>query len=162
MLSRIYTWSEQIGLIGTIFATVAWPSIGSVLVVVVSGATALNLTVALILTVVLALLVGFSCLVSCWLISAHIEYHQRGYRVCLVTGDEWRYDEQIDGRTRSLPLVRRIIGSGYPAPSEVRLPDGELWRRLMPGWAHDRRAEIADRIGKCFGTEVGGLVVFKE
>jgi hypothetical protein len=154
MLLRVLTLSNGIGLAGTTFLAAAWLGMGAALVVAASTALAAYPVIALIAAALLALPVAFGGLVSYWAISDHLEFRSRGYRVCWVAGNEWRYEEQVDGKLRSLVVVRKITGPGYPAPSEVRMP-------AMPEWAQGRRADVANQIGKCFGTDRGARIVFK-
>ena len=110
---------------------------------------------------VLVAIVGIGGLIGLWLTFDQIDYLRRGYRVRRTSGDNWLYEERVSNRTmRSLPFVRTIIGEGYPAASEVRIPSETYWESEAPHWARGRRAEIGGRIAECFGADRGARIVF--
>jgi hypothetical protein len=109
----------------------------------------------------IGVIIGLGGLVSFWLISEHIAFLKRGFRVRWVKAGHWLYEERAStGEARLLPCERVTTGDGYPAPCEVRMTSASAWNSRMPSWAWNRRQEILRRIALCFGAERGGAVSF--
>lgn len=93
-----------------------------------------------------------------------IDFRKRGYRVRRIQPKElvrWTlgpkecvYEERDpDGSIRALPFVRIVVELGYPARSEIVLPEELRWNDDAPAWARGRRAQIVERIVDALGTE---------
>jgi hypothetical protein len=162
VLTRIARASERIGFLPTVICVLSWLVIGAFGVRLMASAPwRPSLVVACMIA--LGALIGAGGLVGFWLIADHVDYIRIGYRVRWLRDDDYLYEERMQGgAVRSLPIVRRIVGEGYPAPSEVHLLSEASWPSDAPQWARGRRAEIADRIARCFGSEQGGEVRFAE
>jgi hypothetical protein len=79
------------------------------------------------------LIVGLGGLVSSWLISEHIEFFTRGFRMQWVKEGHWLYEERAPtGEARLLPCERVTTGDGgqrIPVPFSPQYPP-ELLARL--------------------------------
>lgn len=150
------------GLIPTVGCVLVWLCGGERVAVLVGQALArVAPDLALGLSAAIGVIVGLGGLVSFWLISDHIEFFRRGFRMRWVKEGQWLYEERAStGEARLLPCERVTTGDGYPAPCEVRITSASAWNSRMPSWARNRRQEILQRIALCFGAEHGGAVRF--
>lgn len=112
---------------------------------------------------VVAVFVGAGALVGFWLIVRQIDYRRRGYRVRLVSGTTWLYEENISGAgEQSFPFIRFIRDKGYPVPSELVIGSEKNWDSDMPSWTKGRRLEIKQRIAELFGGDIGAKLTFSD
>jgi hypothetical protein len=160
-LLTVWRGSERIGFVPTVLCAIAWLVCGAIGAREAVASLWQTPRLAQIVGIAIATVVGIGGLVSFWLIADHVDYLRRGYRVRWVTGSQWLYEERVSkGAERCLPCVRVILGNGYPAPSEVRIPSEASWESGAPVWAKGRRTEIVQRIAECFGSDRGGDIRF--
>ena len=161
LLDTAWRGSERIGFVPTVLCAIAWLMFGTIGVRVAGASLWPTPTLAYVLVIVIASIVGFGSLVSFWFIAAHVRYLRRGYRVRRVIGNEWVYEERAsNGAERCFPYVCVVLGEGYPAPREVRVPGETSWETVVPPWAKGRRSEIMERIALCFGSDRGAHIRF--
>jgi len=113
--------------------------------------------VAAVAVGVLGLATAIAGLLLFWVLVKEFRFVRSGYRIRpagpyvlpfrTLDSGEWIYDERdSEGRIRSLPFVRIVLGQGYPAHTELELPNEEEWKTIAPEWARGRRALIIERL----------------
>lgn len=163
LLDAVWRGSDRIGFVPTVLSAIAWLVFGAIGVRVAFSSLWPTPRLALVVGIVIATIVGIGGLVSFWLIADHLDYVKRGYRVRWVTGNEWMYEERASkGAERRLRYVCVVLGNGDSSTSEVRVPSVAAWEAEVPPWAKDRRSEIVERIGLCFGSDRGAHIRFVE
>ena len=70
---------------------------------------------------------------------------KKGYFAGSMYRGYWIYEEQRGYSTEALLLS---VENTEPGHWELFIPDDAQWRRTVPGWALDRRKEIAGRIAE--------------
>ena len=151
--------SHRIGLIPSMLCAVAWLGCGCLVVRFGVAALWRYEVLAWALLILVSLVVAFGVLLSFWILMSHYDFRKRGYQVRWLTGDHWVYEERrADGSTECFPFMRRIVGDGYPAPSDVFIVGAAAWEQQAPRWAQGRRTEILERIADLFGANQGGRV----
>ena len=158
LLDKVFRGSERIGFVPTVLCVIVWLVFGAIGVRVAGASLWPTPKLAYVIVIVIASIIGFGGLVSLWLIAAHVRYLSRGYRVRRVIGNKWLYEER--GSERRIPYVCVVLGDGYPADCEVRVPSEASWETEVPYWAHGRRSEIKERIALCFGSDRGAHIRF--
>ena len=163
VLPRLWQCGERLGLWPSVLCWIVW--VGGGVFAARAFANALwphpRLGTAIVWTVAIGVALGG--LVGFWVIADLAEFWRRGYRVRWVAANRWIYEERAPGGVlHAIPLTREIVGSGYPAPCRVRLPDEAHWQNDTPEWVRRRRADILARIARCFGADAGGQVHFDE
>ncbi len=162
MLKVQVKWRQSVGTIVFIGALIVWIRCGAAILLAVIDGLPQHIAVAAILVTVLALVTAIGGLVIFWLVAAEIDFWRSGYRIRQLGRKEyisWTpgpkdyiYEERAcDGRIQRMPFVRVVLEDGYPAPSEVLLPNEEVWDARVPSWAIGRRAEIVERMIECCG-----------
>jgi hypothetical protein len=71
--------------------------------------------------------------------------NKKGYFSGRRMNEHWLYEEMQDRKVAALilPIVRTEIGR-----QELFIPTDSVWRATVPGWAWERRSEIASRIAE--------------
>lgn len=111
---------------------------------------------------------GIGALVPFWRLGEEIAFVRRGYQVREVPRRLYLYryppgpracvfeELSAEGEVRGLPFVRIVLGGGYPARSDIRVPSAANWDQVVPRWARGRRAEILARMSECLGGAGSG------
>jgi hypothetical protein len=161
-LKYIFKYSRLMGLIPTLCCALLWLWGGARVAVLAGDALAGSIPdLAVDVSGVIVSIVGLGALVSLWLISDHMRFFRRGFRMRWVEANHWLYEERAPvSEARLLPCERVTTGDGYPAPCEVCITSESAWNLHVPPWAWNRRQEILRRIALCFGAEHGGSVRF--
>jgi hypothetical protein len=157
-------WREPVGTVVGTVGLIAWVGLGVLIARGTYAALEQHATTAQVLVLVIATMFALGGLVIFWMTAEQIEFWRLGYRVRQLSPKgfvHWSqgpkqcvYEERAaGGQIQGLPFVRTILGDGYPAPSEVRLPREDNWDSQMPFWARGRRKEIMERMNQCFGAE---------
>ena len=155
-------WRRMVGPVSSIVCLIAWFVGGAVAIKAVVEGLWEYPRLSQVLGYIVISIVGGGGLIWFWQILAQIEFWRCGYRVIAISPKEylrwkpgpkqWAYEERaLDGRVLRLPFVRVILGKGYPAPSELRLPSEKAWDAQVPLWARGRRVEVLQRIVECVG-----------
>jgi hypothetical protein len=69
------------------------------------------------------------------------------YFVGRRVGTHWVYEELHGGEIRSLEFPLEYAGRGE---YDIHIPGEGAWRKGMPDWARDRRAEVVERLQTVF------------
>jgi hypothetical protein len=160
ILNTIWRASKRAGFVWTCVVAVALPLLEAAVVIGLGAEISAHPKLALAALIPVFIFAACTGLISFWLITAHVEFHRRGYRVTWLEGNYWLYEERYPDDIGQLRCVRIILGRGYPAPSKIILPNQESWNAVVPIWAHDRRSEIMRRVGRCFGADRGAYITF--
>jgi hypothetical protein len=158
LLDTVFRGSHRIGFVPTVLCAIAWLVFGTIGVRVAGASLWPTPKLAFVIVIIIAAIIAIGGLVSFWLIADHVDYQRRGYRVRRVVGNEWVYEER--GTESCLPYVCVVLGDGYPADCEVRVPSSASWETEVPHWAQGRRSEITERIALCFGRDRGAHIRF--
>jgi hypothetical protein len=138
----------------------AWVGIGAVTAMYLSGRSQPYETWVATLMICF---IGIGGLVPFWNLRAQIDFYRRGYRIREVPPRLYLFHWPLgprpclfeemasNGEIRQLPFTRLVLTGGYPAQSEVPLPDSATWDRSVPSWARGRRTEIVERMTECLG-----------
>lgn len=109
-------------------------------------------------------LLGLEVIFAIGTIREVAQFRRRGYRVRLLGGEKYVYEELVvQANVRDQSLWRRAIS--YLTTERRRLPfrrpvagaliaevpDEDRWDEEVPPWARGRRAEILERIAERFG-----------
>lgn len=155
--------SEATGLTPSVLRVIAWVGVGAAVARIGVGALSQYPRLAIVFLVLIALVFALGGLVGFWIVADLVAYWKRGYRVRWITGNSWIYEERRPGGSvETLLFSREIVGDGYPAPCEVNIPSEARWELQVPRWAHDRQAEILERIADLFGAGIRGCVQFRD
>lgn len=85
------------------------------------------------------------------IVRRRLDFKRRGYQVRKEGRDQFMYEEVgADGKLQQLLLDGQLMMKGQ---HEIYLPCEAAWNHSVPGWAQDRREEIAARIVQCLGTK---------
>ena len=160
-MKALFRLSEKLGLVPTVLGVLSYLVCAALVVKAGTEALWQYPILALIFFAVVAALAGMGGLVGFWLVANLLEYRSLGYRVRCTVENEWFYEERnTEGVEQCIPISREVLATGYPAPCAVRILSEVAWESQAPKWAQGRRAEILERIAKCFGAEQGGSVQF--
>ena len=75
------------------------------------------------------------------------ELLRRQYYVGRRVGTHWVYDELHGGEIQSLEFPLEYAGRGE---YDIHVPGEGDWKKTMPNWARDRRAEVIERLLTAF------------
>ena len=155
LIRILWRQSHAIGLLPSIICAIAWIAFGAVFVRFSPSILGKHPALFGSCLIAVSLIIAFGGLVSFWILSSHLGFRKRGYRVNWLAGDKWVYEERlIDGSVQCIPLAREIVGDGYPAPCSVYIQSEESWEKQAPLWVRNRRPEILKRIAEQFGGRV--------
>ena len=82
---------------------------------------------------------------------------RRGWQVRWIANQHYAYEEFDDtGQVRSFAVRYEALEERYAPPCRITVPAAAEWNRMLPGWAHDRRDAILERLrlwGACEGWD---------
>ena len=159
-MKRAYEFGERVGLALSLVLWIVW-IVGGAAAAWHSGKFLAPHPLAIAVVSLIAGITGVGGLIGYWVVADLVDFWRLGYRVKSVAGNEWLYQERRSrGSVRSFQFTCDVLGDGYPAPCEVRIPGEAMWLEVVPVWAHGRRSEITERIAHCLGAGAGGRVQF--
>src|SRR5579863_10615102 len=93
-IMRLARGSDSVGFAPSVLCLIAWVACGAAVARAGVGALWQYPGLARVFLIVVAIVVAIGGLVGFWVLSPHIDFWRRGYRVKWLTGNEWVYEER--------------------------------------------------------------------
>ena len=93
-IRKLARGSDSIGFMPSLLCMIAWVACGAAVARAGVGALWQYPGLARVFLIVVAIVVAIGGLIGFWILSSHIDFWRRGYRVKWLTGNRWAYEER--------------------------------------------------------------------